>query len=85
MPQHPVNTCRWYPHPGGFRLPEQYGLVSEAGPTAAVEKSVLLSVDTDEDTIKQMALSNERAKKFINNKPVKKVIVVRNKLVNIVV
>ena len=44
-----------------------------------------VSVDTDEDTIKQMALSNERAKKFINNKPVKKVIVVKNKLVNIVV
>jgi len=32
-----------------------------------------------------MALSDERAKKFINNKPVKKVIVVKNKLVNIVV
>lgn len=44
-----------------------------------------VSVDTDEDTIKQMALSDERAKKFINNKPVKKVIVVKNKLVNIVV
>lgn len=44
-----------------------------------------VSVDTDEDTIKQMALADERAKKFINNKPVKKVIVVKNKLVNIVV
>jgi leucyl-tRNA synthetase len=44
-----------------------------------------VSVDTDEDTIKQIALSDERAKKFINNKPVKKVIVVKNKLVNIVV
>ncbi|NNL41979.1 MAG: leucine--tRNA ligase, partial [Desulfobacterales bacterium] len=44
-----------------------------------------VSFDTDEETIKQMALSNERAKKFINNKPVKKVIVVKNKLVNIVV
>ncbi|MDY6790337.1 MAG: leucine--tRNA ligase [Thermodesulfobacteriota bacterium] len=40
---------------------------------------------TDEDTIKQMALSDERAKKFINDQPVKKVIVVKNKLVNIVV
>jgi len=44
-----------------------------------------VSVDTDEDTIKQMALSNERANNFINNKPVKKIIVVKNKLVNIVV
>jgi leucyl-tRNA synthetase len=44
-----------------------------------------VAVDTDEEIIKHMALSDERAKKFINNKPVKKVIVVKNKLVNIVV
>jgi len=44
-----------------------------------------VSVDTNEDIIKQMALADERTKKFMNNKPVKKVIVVKNKLVNIVV
>jgi len=44
-----------------------------------------VSVDTAEDTIKQMALSDERAQKFIDNKPVKRVIVVKKKLVNIVV
>jgi leucyl-tRNA synthetase len=41
--------------------------------------------DTDEETIKEMALSDERIAKFINEKEVKKVIVVKNKLVNIVV
>ncbi len=44
-----------------------------------------VSVDEDEDAIKEMALSDERANKFINDKPIKKVIVVKKKLVNIVV
>ncbi len=44
-----------------------------------------VSTDADNNTIKEMALSDERAKKFINNKPIKKVIVVKKKLVNIVV
>ena len=41
--------------------------------------------DTDEDAIKQAALADERAQSFYSGKPVKKVIVVKNKLVNIVV
>jgi leucyl-tRNA synthetase len=41
--------------------------------------------DTDEETIKAMALSDERIAKFIDGKGVKKVIVVKKKLVNIVV
>jgi len=44
-----------------------------------------VAMDTDEETIKEMALSDERIAKFINAKEVKKVIVVKNKLVNIVV
>ncbi len=38
-----------------------------------------------EETIKQMALDDERARKFTNGKEIKKVIHVRGKLVNIVV
>ncbi len=41
--------------------------------------------DVDEETIKEQALSDERVRKFIENKPLKKVIVVQKKLVNIVV
>jgi leucyl-tRNA synthetase len=44
-----------------------------------------VAVDTDDETVKKMALSDEKAKKFIDGKPIKRVIVVKNKLVNIVV
>jgi len=42
-------------------------------------------VDADENTIKELALSDGRVQKFINNKTIRKIIVVKNKLVNIVV
>jgi len=41
--------------------------------------------DSDEDTIKETALADGRAQSFIAGKPIKKVIVVKKKLVNIVV
>jgi leucyl-tRNA synthetase len=46
-----------------------------------------LTVDagTDKTTIQAMALADERARKFVGDKPVRKVIVVPGKLVNIVV
>jgi leucyl-tRNA synthetase len=43
------------------------------------------ATDTDEETIKATALSDERVQKFIDGKGIKKVIAVKNKLVNIVV
>ena len=44
-----------------------------------------MSAETSEAVIKEKALSDERILKFIQDKSVKKVIVVKNKLVNIVV
>jgi leucyl-tRNA synthetase len=44
-----------------------------------------VAVDTDEQTIKQMALADERARKFMEDKPIRKIVVVKNKLINIVV
>ena len=44
-----------------------------------------VDADTDEDTLKKIALEDERVLKFVDNKPIKKVIVVKKKLVNIVV
>ena len=44
-----------------------------------------ISTDSDEETIKERALADERILKFIDGKAIKKVIVVQNKLVNIVV
>jgi leucyl-tRNA synthetase len=42
-------------------------------------------VDTDDNTIRETALADERVQKFIKGKPIKKVIVIAKKLVNIVV
>ena len=44
-----------------------------------------VSAGTGEDTLKEKALGDERVQKFIDEKPVKRVIVVKDKLVNIVV
>ena len=44
-----------------------------------------VSADADDDTLRELAISDERAKKFFEGKTVKKVIVVKKKLVNIVV
>jgi len=44
-----------------------------------------VDADADETTIKELALSDERVQKFIEDKPTKKVIYVKNKLVNIVI
>ncbi|MCJ7773567.1 MAG: leucine--tRNA ligase, partial [Desulfobacterales bacterium] len=44
-----------------------------------------VSAQTNEKTIKELALSDERAKKIIGERKVKNVIIVKNKLVNIVV
>ncbi|PWQ95324.1 leucine--tRNA ligase [Leucothrix arctica] len=44
-----------------------------------------VDVDTDEDTIKALAQSNENVVRFIEDKTIRKVIVVKGRLVNIVV
>jgi len=44
-----------------------------------------ISADADDESIKENALADERVQKFINNEQIKKVIVVKKKLVNIVV
>jgi leucyl-tRNA synthetase len=41
--------------------------------------------DADEETLKERALADDQAQKFIGDKTVRKVIVVKRKLVNIVV
>jgi leucyl-tRNA synthetase len=44
-----------------------------------------VDADEDDDAVKEKALSDERVLKFIDDKPIKKIIVVKGKLVNIVV
>jgi leucyl-tRNA synthetase len=43
------------------------------------------AVDSDDKTLEQAALADERIVRFVDGKPIRKVIVVKNKLVNIVV
>jgi leucyl-tRNA synthetase len=44
-----------------------------------------VAADTHEDLIKQTALADEKVQKFIDGKTIRKVIVVKAKLVNIVI
>ena len=44
-----------------------------------------VSVDATDDIIREKALADERVQKFVGGKPIRKVIVVKQKLVNIVV
>jgi leucyl-tRNA synthetase len=44
-----------------------------------------IPADTDDQTVRETALSDDRVKRFVGGKPIKKVVVVKNRLVNIVV
>jgi len=46
---------------------------------------IIVRVDIDDESLKQLALADERVRAFIEGKQIKKVIVVPKKLVNIVV
>jgi leucyl-tRNA synthetase len=46
---------------------------------------ITAEVDCDDETLKQMALADENVQKFVQERPVRKIIVVKNKLVNLVV
>jgi len=50
-----------------------------------VRSRFTIASDAGDETIKEKALSDERALKFVKDKPIRKVIVVKKKLVNIVV
>jgi leucyl-tRNA synthetase len=46
---------------------------------------ITVDVDASDDTIKEMTLADEKARKFFEDRPIKKIVVVKKKLVNIVV
>ena len=48
--------------------------------------NMVISIDNDEEQVKNMALENEEIKKYIpDNVKVKKIIYIKNKLINIVI
>ncbi len=46
---------------------------------------ITAGIDADDEAVKQMALADENVRKFVQDRTVRKVIVVKNKLVNLVV
>ena len=50
-----------------------------------VRGEISISDDMDEDCIKKMALSDDNVKRHIDNKEIVKIIVIKNKIVNVVV
>jgi len=60
-------------------------LAPSANTAAKVRSRLIVSPDTSEKELKEMALEDEKVKKFIGESPVKKIIVIKNKLLNIVI
>ena len=60
-------------------------IIYSAQVNGKIRAKVNQTADTPRDELEKLALSNERVKEFTDGKDVKKVIVVPNKLVNIVV
>ncbi|MFA6465746.1 MAG: class I tRNA ligase family protein, partial [Desulfurivibrionaceae bacterium] len=50
-----------------------------------VRSQLQVAPDTSEEDLEKMALADEKVQKFLEGKPVRKVIVVPNKLINIVI
>ncbi|MFW8600988.1 leucine--tRNA ligase [Desulfobacterota bacterium M19] len=50
-----------------------------------VRSRLLVNVGLSDDELREIAVNDEKAKKFIGGKPIKKIIVVKNKLINIVI
>jgi leucyl-tRNA synthetase len=46
---------------------------------------ITAGVDADDEAVKQIAFADENVRKFLQGRPVRKVVVVKNKLVNLVV
>jgi leucyl-tRNA synthetase len=78
-----VLSASWPSYKEGALLKDELLIVIQVN--GKLRSRFHVDVDADENTIKELALSNERVQKFITNKTIRKIIVVKNKLVNIVV
>jgi len=50
-----------------------------------VRSRLQVSLGISDDELREMAVNDEKTKKFIGDNPIKKIIVVKNKLLNIVI
>jgi leucyl-tRNA synthetase len=64
---------------------EKDGLIIVVQVNGKLRSRFSVDINADDESIKEMALTDQKVKKFIDGKSIKRVIVVKNKLVNIVV
>ncbi|MEJ2098215.1 MAG: class I tRNA ligase family protein, partial [Deltaproteobacteria bacterium] len=79
----PVTTMPWPTYREAALVQDELLIVVQVN--GKVRSRFHIGADADKEQIRKAALADERAQSFIGGQPVKKVIVVKNKLVNIVV
>lgn len=78
-----VFTCGWPEYDEKFLVHDEVTVVVQIN--GKVKDKITIGSSSGEEQIKEAVLSSERIQKFLEGKTVKKVIVVGNKLVNIVI
>lgn len=78
-----IFKAKWPAHEQKFLVEENITLVVQVN--SKVRSKIECPADTREDELKNLILADEKVKSWLQNKPVKKFIVVPGKLVNIVV
>jgi len=80
---HPLTTTSWPAYDSEAALEEEITLVIQVN--GKVRSRLMVAPEIQEEEIKSIVLADDKVQKFMEGKPVRKVIVVKNKLVNIVV
>ena len=80
--QDPVDSASWPEADSAALVQDSRLIVVQVN--GKVRNRITVAADTPEEDIKNQALSDETVKKFTDGKSVKKVIYVKDKLVNIV-
>jgi leucyl-tRNA synthetase len=78
-----VHQLPWLTHDENEIAEEQMTIVVQVN--GKLRDELVVPVDIDEELLKQMALARERVKKYVDGKAIQRVIVVPQKLVNVVV
>jgi leucyl-tRNA synthetase len=78
-----VQEISWLKHRKDATLEEQVEIVFQVN--GKIRSKFQADIDADKESLKKAALADDRVQKFINGKDIKKVIAIKNKLVNIVV
>ncbi|WP_372680465.1 leucine--tRNA ligase [Desulfosarcina sp.] len=78
-----ILLCRWPHFDEAATIKNEVEMVVQVN--GKLRSRFSADLDTDENTLKQRALADERIVRFVDGKPIKKVIIIKNKLVNIVI